>query len=72
MNFPRFIIYTFIGSLPWCYGLAYVGTKLGENWDTLGVFFHKFDLVIGALIVVGIVWFVRRHLRIKKIEQKIK
>jgi membrane protein DedA with SNARE-associated domain len=33
MNVPRFIIYTFAGSLPWCIGLAYVGQKLGEQWD---------------------------------------
>src|SRR5215475_4660279 len=31
MNIPRFIIYTFAGSLPWCIGLAYVGKKLGEQ-----------------------------------------
>src|SRR5512147_1298245 len=53
MNVPRFIIYTFVGSFPWCLGLAYLGMKLGENWDTLGVYFHKFDLVIGILVAGG-------------------
>src|ERR1044072_3334623 len=33
MNLKRFVIYTFAGSLPWCLGLAYVGQKLGEQWD---------------------------------------
>src|SRR5215216_2617817 len=33
MNVPRFILYTFLGSLPWCLGLAYVGQLLGEQWD---------------------------------------
>ena len=33
MNLTKFIIYTFAGSLPWCLGLAYIGQKLGEQWD---------------------------------------
>ncbi|MFZ5982216.1 MAG: DedA family protein [Patescibacteria group bacterium] len=70
MNFWQFTIYTFLGSLPWCWFLAFVGQKLGENWDTLGVYFHKADLLIGAVIIVGIVWFVRRHVRITKNEKK--
>ena len=66
MNFPKFIIYTFLGSLPFCYLLAYIGKKLGDNWNTLGVYFHKFDIIIGIIILVGAVWFVRRHINIKK------
>jgi membrane protein DedA with SNARE-associated domain len=30
----RFHIYTFIGSWPWCFGLAYMGLKLGQRWDS--------------------------------------
>jgi membrane protein DedA with SNARE-associated domain len=63
MNMAKFIIYTFVGSLPWCLGLAYVGQKLGENWDSLKPWFHRFDFVIGAILVAGAVWWVRRHLR---------
>src|SRR6266487_3625519 len=33
MNIKKFVIYTFLGSLPWCIGLAYVGQKLGEQWE---------------------------------------
>ena len=62
MDMRRFIGYTFAGSLPWCLGLAYVGMVLGERWPTLKGYFHKFDLLIGAVIVAGIVWYVRRHL----------
>ncbi|HLK07013.1 MAG TPA: DedA family protein, partial [Candidatus Angelobacter sp.] len=29
----RFHIYTFIGSWPWCFVLAWIGMKLGEHWD---------------------------------------
>jgi membrane protein DedA with SNARE-associated domain len=65
MNFSKFVTYTFLGSLPFCYILAYIGKKLGDNWNTLGVYFHKFDVVIGVLILVGVVWFVRRHINIR-------
>lgn len=60
----RFHVYTFVGSWPWCLGLAYVGMKLGERWETdprLRLWFHRFDVVIGAAIAAGIVWFVWSH-----------
>jgi membrane protein DedA with SNARE-associated domain len=57
----RFHVYTFLGSWPWCFGLAYLGMKLGENWRVLGKYFHQFDLVIGVVLVVGVVWFVWTH-----------
>ena len=44
MDRTRFHVFTFLGSLPWCLGLAWVGYLLGERWDTLGVYFHRFDL----------------------------
>lgn len=62
MRFGMFVLWTFVGSLPWCYVLAYIGFKMGDNWDTLGVYFHKFDAVIGIVIVAGIVWWVWRHI----------
>jgi len=63
MDMTRFIAYTFAGSFPWCLGLAYIGMKLGENWPTLRGYFHRFDLAIGAVLLAGIVWYVRRHFR---------
>ncbi|HEU4952804.1 MAG TPA: DedA family protein [Holophagaceae bacterium] len=63
MDRTRFHLYTFLGSLPWCLGLAFVGYKLGQKWDTLGPWFHRFDLVILALVVAGLAWFVRDHLK---------
>ncbi len=65
MNIPRFIFYTFAGSLPWCLGLAYVGQKLGEQWnkdETLKTWFHRFDFLIGIIGLVVAVWWVWRHI----------
>lgn len=64
MNMTKFIIYTFVGSFPWCLGLAYAGLKLGENWDkTLKPWFHKFDAVIGVVLVLAIALYLYRHLK---------
>ena len=57
----KFHAYTFLGSWPWCFGLAYFGMKLGENWRSLGKYFHQFDAVIGVFLVAGIAWFVWSH-----------
>ncbi len=63
MNMSRFVIYTVLGSFPWCLGLAYTGMKLGQNWNTLGVYFHRFDTVIGGLFALGVIYYFWRHLR---------
>jgi membrane protein DedA with SNARE-associated domain len=66
MNLTKFVIYTFAGSLPWCLGLAYVGQKLGEQWnknDTLKTWFHRFDFVIGIIGVLAVAWWIWRHFR---------
>src|SRR3984893_18756134 len=54
MRLLPFTIYTLAGSYPWCLALAYIGMKLGQHWDTLGPYFHRFDTVIGALLVIGV------------------
>lgn len=61
MRIGRFIIYTFVGSYIWSWGLAWIGMKLGESWNTLGVYFHRFDAVIGVILLAGLIWYVRRH-----------
>jgi len=63
MDLWRFNLYTFVGSYIWSLGLAWIGMKLGEHWNTLGVYFHRFDAAIGVILLVGIIWYVRRHLR---------
>jgi membrane protein DedA with SNARE-associated domain len=61
MNQARFHLYTFLGSLPWCLALAYAGMKLGQRWMTLREYFHRFDAVLGVVIVIGAVWFIHNR-----------
>lgn len=61
----RFHIYTFVGSWPWCFALAYAGMKLGEKWHTDPAFqtlFHRFHLGVELALVAALVWFVGSHL----------
>ncbi len=63
----RFHVYTFIGSWPWCFALAYVGMKAGASWNDpngrLKQILHKADAIVLLLLVAGIVWFVWSHLK---------
>ena len=64
----RFHIYTFVGSWPWCFGLTYVGMKLGEAWHTDPRFhewFHRFHLVVEIALLAFVVWFVWSHINRK-------
>ena len=60
----RFHIYTFAGSWPWCYALAWIGMRLGERWHTdprLSHWLHRLDVVIVALFLTAVIWYVRSH-----------
>ena len=64
MNQLRFHIYTFIGSWPWCFALAYIGMRLGTSWDTNPKFkhvFERFHLGVEVVIVALFVLFVVSH-----------
>ena len=68
MNRTKFHVYTFAGSLPWCYALAYVGQRLGlellDEHSPLKHFMHRFDAVIGAVIVLGAAWFIWSRVKV--------
>ena len=61
--FWRFTLYTFMGSLPWSFALAYVGVLFRENWEKIRTFWHGFDLVVVVGLVVLFALFLRQHFR---------
>jgi membrane protein DedA with SNARE-associated domain len=67
MNRTKFHVYTFVGSLPWCLALAYVGQQLGirllDPDSPLKKFMHKFDAAIAAAIVVAAAYFVYSRIK---------
>ncbi|MCE5213268.1 MAG: DedA family protein [Methanobacterium sp.] len=54
MDLKKFTIYTFLGSLPWCFALGYIGVMLGPDWSIIEKYFRYMDIlvVIGVIIVV--------------------
>ncbi len=63
MHFGRFVLYSFVGSFPWTLALAYLGVRLGQNWERIRGSFRGLDYLILALILIGIIWYVWRHLK---------
>jgi membrane protein DedA with SNARE-associated domain len=66
MPMGKFIVYTFVGSYPWCLGLTWVGMKLGERWNSdprMKAIYHQFEYVIVGALVLAIAWFVWHKVR---------
>ena len=63
MNFKKFSIYTFAGALPWSLLFAWLGVKMGDNWELIRQKLHDFDMAMLVLVIVGIAWYVGRHLK---------
>jgi membrane protein DedA with SNARE-associated domain len=64
MPMLKFQVYSFLGSWPWCFALAYVGLLLGARWNSDPTFrrlFHESDAAVVAVILVGSGWFVWSH-----------
>jgi membrane protein DedA with SNARE-associated domain len=66
MNRTKFHIYTFVGSWPWCFALAWVGYQLGVRWNSdpaLHAIMHKLDLGVAVLLVLALSYFLFTRLR---------
>lgn len=70
MPLGKFILFTFLGSLPWCFVLAFIGQQLGSHYDQLGTVFHGFDAVIIVAIVVLVGLYIYRHIRQERAYQQ--
>jgi len=66
MNRLKFHMYTFVGSWPWCFALAYIGMRLGRQWETdprLKMWFHRLDALILAVILLAVGYFIWSHVQ---------
>jgi membrane protein DedA with SNARE-associated domain len=64
MDVKKFSLYTVLGSLPWCFGLAYVGVLLGPHWADLEALFRYLDFVVIAGIVILVAYLIYHRKRI--------
>lgn len=69
MKMPKFLLYTFAGSIIWNTVLLVIGNRVGENWESiLGVFDRYSHIVLIILIVMffGLIfWFYYKRLKKK-------
>jgi membrane protein DedA with SNARE-associated domain len=63
MPFGRFVVFTFVGALPWCYLLTYIGKVLGDHWEDIRYYFHGVDYAVAAVLVVMFAVWLYRHIR---------
>jgi membrane protein DedA with SNARE-associated domain len=66
MPLGKFCIYTIIGAGIWNTFLTWVGFKLGENWENIGKYTEKIDIIVLILVIITIAAFVYRHIRARK------
>lgn len=63
----KFILLTFAGSLLWSIFLTYIGFEFGRNYEAVfKPYLQKFEIVIGVLLVAAIVWYVKRHIGLRR------
>jgi membrane protein DedA with SNARE-associated domain len=63
MPLVKFCVYTFLGSFPWCFLLAYVGTVVGNNLEALTPIFRSFEVVIIIALLILLALYIWRHIR---------
>ena len=57
MRLGRFIVFTFLGSLPWTLLLVVAGMVMGSNWEEIGGILKRFEyLVVAILAVIALLW----------------
>jgi membrane protein DedA with SNARE-associated domain len=66
MDFPRFVLFTLLGSIPWTFALAFLGFKLGDKIDQvsqLSNVFHGLDVVIIVVLLALVGLYIYRHIQ---------
>lgn len=67
MNIWRFSFLTIVGSLIWSAFLTYIGFVLGKNWNSLEVYYRKFEyLIIFFVIALGVYYLFHKLKRLRK------
>jgi len=71
MNPGKFIVFSFLGCLPWNFALTYLGYRLGDNWNVVERYLHpvSYALAAGVLLMV-LIWFIRRWRQTRPLEEK--
>lgn len=68
IQFKKFVVFTFFGSLIWNTMLVYIGMQLGNNWKNIDMYSPILDGIAIIVVVVFIIWFIRKGNRFRENE----
>jgi membrane protein DedA with SNARE-associated domain len=63
MPLGRFTLLSFLGTIPWCFGLAGAGLALGTGWERFHNAWRYADYGVVALVAAAVLWLVYRTVR---------
>ena len=69
MPLGKFILYTFLGCLPWTLALAGVGYAVGRQWTKVNRYFGPVSVGIAVIIVAAIAWWLASRLRQRRADR---
>ena len=69
MPLARYTVLTFVGTIPWCFGIAAAGVALGASWERFHESFRYADYAIVGLVVAGVVALLVRA-RMKRVRRR--
>ena len=52
VRLPLFIVATLLGAIPWNFGLAYAGLKLGQHYEVVGRYLAPVGIPLAILVVL--------------------
>ncbi len=66
-DLKKLVAFSFTGSLPWCFALAYVGFSLGVYWKNIIGFFNELDIIV----VIAVIMIILYYWKLKKFLQNV-
>ncbi len=63
LSFPKFVLYTTIGSIPWTLAFVYFGYLLGDHWVIVCSYLDILKKPIGLGLLILIVYFLYKHIK---------
>ena len=62
MPLGRFTVFTFLGCIPWCFGLAGIGWAVGSSYESFHHDFRFVDIAVGVFVLAIVaIWIIRRR-----------
>ncbi|OKP92532.1 alkaline phosphatase [Paenibacillus sp. P3E] len=57
----KFVVFTFLGCIPWNIALVYLGYRLGGNWSIVEQYLHPVSYAICGVVVLLLAWWLLRR-----------